>query len=248
MRTMIILVALMVTGISCAWEETNYLNYQFKKTLDTQAGENLQWFSGVQSSANFYEYGPYGYSGADVRNYASGVYSDQIFYQGQSVDTSDVLTQYGSATLGSRSADLQAPGEVMLFGSAKSGQNMALSGLFNYVQFWGGNYAQVGQGKDSAYTYFEPDNPSAYPSISIWANDDSRFAQANMGTEATVGFEKLMAPGALTTMSGSFNAWGGFDGVYDPTGDVSETGFKDADITVDLSEAGSQGFVMKNWD
>jgi len=248
MRTKIILVALMVIGISGAWEETDYLNYQFKKTLDTQAGENLQWFSGVQSSANFYEYGPYGYSGADVRNYASGVYSDQIFYQGQSVDTNDVLTQYGSARLGSRSADLQTPGEVMFFGSATSGQNMALSGLFNYVQFWGSNYAQVSQGKDSAYTYFESGSPATYPSISIWANDDSRFAQANMGTEATVGFEKLMAPGAFTTMSGSFNAWGNFDGAYDPTADISEIGFKDTDITVDLSNVGRQGFVMKSWD
>lgn len=53
MRMMIILVALAVTGISGAWEETNYLNYQFKKTIDTQAGENLQWLSGVQSSAHF---------------------------------------------------------------------------------------------------------------------------------------------------------------------------------------------------
>lgn len=248
MRMMIILVALAVTGISGAWEETNYLNYQFKKTIDTQAGENLQWLSGVQSSAHFYEYGPYGYSGADVGNYASGAYSDQIFYQGQSVDTSDVLTQYGSAKLGSRSSDLQTPGEVMSFGSATSGQNMAFSGLFNYVQFWGSNYAQVGLGKDSAYTYYDWANPATYPSICIWANDDSRFSRANMGTEATVGFEKLMAPGALSTMSGDFRAWGGFDGAYDPTADGSEIGFKDVDISVDFSKVGTQGFMMTSWD
>lgn len=248
MKTVIVLLAFMVIGMSSAWEETNYLNYQFKKVVDSQAGENLQWFSGVSSSANFNEYGPYGYSGANVKNYASGVYADRIFYQGQSVDTNDVLTQYGSATLGSKSPDLEKPGEVMSFGSATAGQNMALSGLFNYVQFWGDNYAQVSQGQDSAYTYFERDNPDLmYPSISIWANDDSRFTNADMGMASTVGFEQLMAPGSVPTMSGGYNAWGSFSGAYDLTPDGSESGYTDVDISVDLSGAESQGFHMNNW-
>lgn len=240
------LMAFMVIGISGAWEETNNLNYQFQKVVDTQAGENLQWFSGVRSSANFYEFGPYGYSGGDVSNYASGVYADQIFYEGQNADTEDVLTQYGSATLGSRSPDLQTPGEFMSFGSATSGQNMAFSGLFNYVQFWGDNYAQLSQGGDSVYSYFDWDSPDDYPSIRIWANDDSRFTEANMGTATTVGFEQLMAPDAIPTMSGSFNAWGGFAGAYNPYD--SEGGYSQSDIDVDLSGAASQGFAMYNWN
>lgn len=248
MRKAIILVAFMVIGISGAWEETNYLNYQFQKVIDTQAGENLQWFSGVQSSANFNEYGPYGYSGANVKNYAAGVYADQIFYEGQSMDTNDVLTQYGSATLRSQSPDLQTPGEVMSFGSATAGQNMALSGLFNYVQFWGENFAQVSQGGDSAYTFSDQNDLAMYPSISIWAKDNSRFTGANMGTAATVGFEQLMAPGAIPTLSGGYNTWGSFAGAYDPTADISISGYTDSDIRVDLSKAGSQGFTMYSWD
>ena len=244
MRKAIILVAFMVIGISGAWEETNYLNYQFQKVIDTQAGENLEWFSEVQSSADFHDSGPRYYGNVapyiSVSNYVKSVYADQIFYEGQSVDTKDVLTQYGSAILKSQSPDLQTPGEVMSFGSATAGQNMALSGLFNYVQFWGDNHAEISLGSDAAYTHNKWDDPARYPSIRIWANDDFRFTEANMGTEATIGLEKLMAPGAIPTLSGGYNAWGSFDGAYDPTG--SENWHNNPDIRVDLSKAGDQGF------
>lgn len=246
MRTLIILAAFMAIGITGAWEESNYLNYQFQKVIDTQAGENLQWFSGTQSGANFFGYGPNGYLGADTSSYASSVYADEIFYQGQYTDTYGVLTQYGSASIGSKSADFTTPGEIMSFGSATAGQNVALSGLYNYAQFWGDNYAQVSQGEDSAYTYFDWDSALAYPSVSIWANGDSRFTQASMGMAANVGFEQLMAPEAIPVMSGGYNAWGSFAGAYNPNED--QWGYFQSDVNVDLSGAGKQGFIMYNWD
>ena len=248
MRKAIILVAFMVIGISGGWEETNYLNYQFQKVIDTQAGENLQWFSGVQSSANFNEYGPYGYSGANVNNYAAGVYADQIFYEGQSMDTNDVLTQYGSATLKSQSPDLQTPEEVMSFSSATAGQNMALSGLFDHVAFWGENYASVSEGYDSAHTYYEKNDPARLRYITIWGKGNSRFTEANMGTETTVGLEQLMAPGAILTLSGDYNAWGSFDGAYNPIVQTFPFPFLglDPDITVYLGSPRRPGFQMYN--
>jgi hypothetical protein len=201
------LVALLaIMGIAGAWEETNYLSYQFNKVVDAQADEFPEWFSGVYSSAGFWSgYGPYGYEQANVNNYASSLSTTSPGYDGQAVDTHDILTQYGSAVVGSKSPDLEAPGDVMSFGTATAGQNMAISGMYTSASFSGENYASVYAENLGAYTH--PD--WLYdPTVSIWAEGDTQFVEADMGTAATVGFEQLMAPGAYPTMSGGFQVWG----------------------------------------
>ncbi|MDD4162554.1 MAG: hypothetical protein PHW87_08755 [Methanothrix sp.] len=244
MRSLTILVAfLAIIGIAGAWEETNYLNYQFNKVIDTQAGEHLDWFSDVYSSASFGEYnGPYGYTYAYVSNDAYSVTATPLAYEGQTVDTNDILTQYGSVVAGSKSPDLETPADVMRFGTATSGQNMALSGLYSDAQFTGSNYAEIyGSGFD-VYTYPAWWNANT---VTIDAIDDSRFVEANMGTAATIGFEQLMAPGAYLTMSGGFQAWGDFAGAYSPT--VDEWGYSYTNVNVDLPGEGGQDFHMNQW-
>jgi hypothetical protein len=244
MKALIAMVAfLAIIGIAGAWEETNYLNYQFNKVVDAQADEFPEWFNGVSSHASFYSYnGPYGYEGAYVNNYASSLSTTSPGYDGQAVDTHDVLTQYGSAVVGSKSPDLEAPGDVMSFGTVTAGQNMAISGLYTSASFTGENYASVYGNEIDAYTYPQ----YYYPTVNIWAGGDTQFVEADMGTAATVGFEQLMAPGAYPTMSGGFKAWGEFDGAFSPT--VDEWGYSYTDMYVDLPGSGTQGFHMYTWD
>ncbi|MBN1236594.1 MAG: hypothetical protein JW999_11205 [Methanotrichaceae archaeon] len=246
MRILIAMVAFMtIIGMAGAWEETNYLSYQFNKVIDTQAGEHLDWLGDVYSSADFYDYnGPYGYTSAYVNNYAQSVTATPLTYEGQTVDTLDVLTQYGSAVVGAKSPDLQTPADVMRFGTATAGQNMALSGLYSDAQFSGSNYACI-YGYDSNWnSYFDAWTYNSDPTIKISAVDDDRFVEADMGSQATVGFEQLMAPGAYMTLSGGFKAWGEFSGAYDPTDDW---GYNSVDIDVDLSGAGTQRFYLDTW-
>jgi hypothetical protein len=131
----------------------------------------------------------------------------------------------------------------MSFGTATAGQNMAISGMYTSASFSGENYASVYAENLGAYTH--PD--WLYdPTVSIWAEGDTQFVEADMGTAATVGFEQLMAPGAYPTMSGGFKAWGEFDGAFSPT--VDEWGYSYTDMNVDLSGAGTQDFYMYTWD
>jgi len=269
MKAIIVLlaVAVAIIGSAAAWDSTNQLNYQYTKTVNTQAGENLPWFGptgttptgqDAQSGASFSGIGAYGAENGAVSNQVLDIIAtlQPVTYGKAAVlpDTHDVLTQSGSATVSTTSPDLQTD-NVIKSGTASACENLALSGNYGggegkLVQALFDNNAAVGvdgvnvatapeiQGLNPNQRFDYPisgDNDPAF-SAQIEA-EDAYIVDANLGSSASVGFEKIAAIGAIPTMSGGQAAWANFAGAYP----VSQTG-NIGDL--ETSIAGEQGFQM----
>lgn len=248
MKTIVVLmaVALALVGAAAAWEETNTLSYNFVKDVKTQAGEHLNWFDNTLSGAGFIQ--PNDPYGGDVRkvsltdglvlpkkgnddsyalvlNQLKDITVKSKPINGQTVNTHDILTQYGSAKVYEEAPDTQAPTNSIYTASATAGENIALSGLYTDAVAELANAAFVGVADYNAQTFPEAGHTNkveieAEPAGDHGAVGGTVFSEANMGSQATVGINELQAVGALATMSGSFTQWGGFAGAYnadDPT-------------------------------
>lgn len=242
MKTIVVLmaVALALVGAAAAWEETNTLSYNFVKDVKTQAGEHLNWFDNTISGAGFIQ--PNDPYGGDVRKVSptSGLTppkkGDDDSYalvinqlkditvksqpiNGQTVNTHDILTQYGSAKVYEEAPDTQAPTNSIYTASATAGENIALSGLYTDAVATLDNRAWVGVADYNAQTFPEAGKHTNQVEIESEGVGDHAplgtvFSEANMGSQATVGINELQAVGALATLSGSFSQWGGFSGAY----------------------------------
>lgn len=246
MKTIVVLmaVALALVGAASAWEETNTLSYNFVKDVKTQAGEHLSWFDNTLSGAGFVQPNdPYGSASAPsltggllppkagtddsyalVLNQLKDITVKSQQINKQTVNTHDILTQYGSAKVFEEAPDTQAPSESIYTASATAGENIALSGLYTDAVAELANAAFVGVADYNAQTFPEALGHTNKVEIEADTTHGSPlgtvFSEANMGSQATVGIDELQAPGALATMSGSFTQWGGFAGAYnsiDPT-------------------------------
>lgn len=242
MKTIVVImaVALALVGAAAAWEETNTLSYNFKKVIDTQAGEHPEWFTGSTSQASFTQpTGPFSTSpgsadaSATVKNTLTGLVINAPItpavstkINGQTVDTEDVLTQYGSAKVFEESPNTQKPAEDIYTASATAGENIALSGLYTNTQAQFANVANVhvqdytATTAPEAFGHLNQVSIEGEPAGDHGSIGGTVFSEANMGSEATVGVNELQAAGALATMSGSFTQWGNFAGAYnsiDPT-------------------------------
>lgn len=254
----LLVVALALVGFAAAWDSTNYLSYQYQKIVDTQAGEHLDWFGptvtdpvpDASSSAQFQGLGAYGNEQAFVGNSIQNIRAPLQNAYGTTPDTLDVLTQYGSAVVGTVSPDLQDPCGVIKFGTATAGSNLALSGNYGGgegkdIQALINNVAEVGVDGVNVVTaparidypvpIGDPQASSNWFSGQIEA-EGGYVVDANIGQSATVGFEKINAIGAVPTMSGSVNNWAGFDGAYGLNGAMP--------TDIEVSVANEQGFAM----
>jgi hypothetical protein len=207
-------------GFASAWDSTNYLQYQYTKVVNTQAGEHLDWF-GPSSGAEFGSSGAYGAESAHVASSVEDIQADLTPVYGTTPNTHDVLTQYGSATIGTKSPDLQNPSGAIMFGTATSGQNLELSGNFaGIIQALFSNTADVGVSGFTASTAPKVDsNGDKDPLFSAQIDTgDANIVDANLGQSATVGFQQINAIGAEPTLSGGVQTWGSFSGAYNPNG------------------------------
>jgi hypothetical protein len=243
MNAVIALLAVTVAlvGFAAAWDSTNYLQYQFTKMVDTQAGEHLDWFGPSSSSAEFGASGAYGAEGAHVASSVEDIQAGLKPVYGTTPNTHDILTQYGSATVGTASPDLQNPCGVIKFGTATSGQNLELSGNFaGIIQALFCNTADVGVSGITASTAPKVDsNGDKDPLFSAQIDTgDANIVDANLGQSATVDFQQISAIGAVPTLSGGVQSWGSFSGAYNPNGgDIKD---------IMISVANEQDFSLTN--
>src|SRR5271157_1153672 len=219
MNAVIALLAVIVVliGFAAAWDSTNYLQYQYTKVVDTQAGEHLDWFGPSSSSAEFGAPGAYGAESVHVASSVEDIQADLKPVYGTTPNTHDVLTQYGSATVGTKSPDLQNPSGIIMFGTATSGQNLELSGNFaGIIQALFCNTADVGVSGITASTAPKVDsNGDKDPLFSAQIDTgDANIVDANLGQSATVDFQQISAIGAVPTLSGGIQSWGSFSGAY----------------------------------
>jgi hypothetical protein len=265
MKAIIVLLALAMAlvGSAVAWDSTNYLNYQYTKVVNTQAGEHIDWFGptpsepkqpDASSSASFTGMGAYGAENGYVANSVDSITAALQPVYGTTPDTKDVLTQYGSAVVGTQAPDLQHPCEAIKFGTATAGENLALSGNYGgddskAVAALFSNVAAVGV--DGVNVATAPEHGGYLPGGVDYPNsgedaifsaqieaEGAQFVDANLGSSATVGFEKIAAIGAFPTMSGGVNNWANFAGAYGTTsGSI---------VDVEASVANEQGFQMTN--
>ena len=261
-------VTMALVGAAAAWDSVNNLQYTYTKTVNTQAGENLPFFftpaagtkpaDDASSSAQFTGDGAYGTENGFVGNSISSLTAvlQPVVYGTSSVlpDTHDVLTQYGSAVVGTKAPDLQKPCDVIKFGTATAGENLALSGNYGggdgkEVQALFNNVAAVGV--DGVNVETAPARTD-YPTSSDSATEGGIFSSqieaeggfivdANLGQSATVGFEKIAAIGAVPTMSGGVNNWASFSGAY---GLTNANGVYSMPTDIEASVANEQGFSM----
>lgn len=226
MRVAIVLMAAAVTliGFAAAWDSTNYLQYQYTKMVDTQAGEHLDWFVPALSGALFSTSGAYGAESAHVSNIIEDIQADLTPIHGTTPNTHDVLTQFGSATVGTKSPDPQNPTGLIMFGTATSGQNLELSGNYaGVIQALFSNTADIGVGGIIASTAPErANNPESGENDPLFSaqidTGDAKIVDANLGQSATVGFQQTNAIGSVPTLSGDVKTWGSFSGAYNPNG------------------------------
>lgn len=213
--------ALALTGFAAAWDSTNYLQYQYTKMVDTQAGEHLDWFSQSSSGAQFEASGAYGAESAHVAGSVEDIQADLNSVYGITPHTHDVLTQFGSATVSTASGDLQNPSGIIILGTATSGQNLELSGNYaGTIQALFSNTADVGVGGITASTAPKVDSNGDHDPLFSAQIDtgDANIVDANLGQSATVGFQQINAIGAVPTLSGDVQAWGSFSGAYNTNG------------------------------
>lgn len=215
-------VAAAIVGTAAAWDETNTLSYNFQKVINAQADEHPEWLIDATSGADFTQPNdPYGAdASARVENTLIDLALTPATISGQTVDTHDVLTQYGSATTFEESPNLQKPCDNIYSASATAGENLALSGLYTDAIATLDNTATVSVADYTAETFPEAFGHvnaveiEAEPAGDGGAVGGTVFPEANMGSAATVGLNELQAAGAFPTMSGSFTQWGSFSGAY----------------------------------
>jgi hypothetical protein len=184
-----------------------------------------------------------------VSNYIDNIMAELVPVYGNTPDTHDVLTQYGSAVVSTKAPDLQNPAGVIKSGTATAGENLALSGNYGMytdrdsVSALFSNLADVSIGGITASTAPDrsdyprsPDTPGRF-SAEIEPENGARIVDANLGSSATVGFEKINAIGAIPTLSGGVQNWASFSGAYNPNGgNVND---------IEASVANEQGFTLK---
>jgi hypothetical protein len=169
-----------------------------------------------------------GAGSAYVGNSVEDIQADLKPVYGTTPDTHDVLTQFGSATVGTKSPDLQNPSDIIMFGTATSGQNLELSGNYaGVIQAFFSNTADVGVSGITASTPPDRSNPTSNdkdPFLSAQIDTgDANIVDANLGQSATVGFEQIDAIDAVPALSGDVQTWGSFSGAYNPNdGDIKD--------------------------
>lgn len=236
----LLVVALALIGVSAAWDSTNYLNYQFTKVVNTQAGEHLDWFGpshdpgvtpvkDVTSSAEFTGLGAYGTEYAKVSNAVEDIKVGKATVAGGAVDTHDILTQGGSAVVGTVAPNPENPAGLKKFGTATAYENLHLSGAYTGdIQAKFSQDAACGvDGVNIAGSILPStfDWPSAVPletgdrpfSAQVEA-EDCIVTEVDLGQSVSAGFAQIQAPGAFAMFSGETKAWAGFSGAYNPNG------------------------------
>jgi hypothetical protein len=232
MKSIIVLLvaAMALVGFASAWTSTNCLEYQYTKTVETQAGEHLNWFADgtdTTSGADFNSKGAYGREYAEINNELDEVdanLKDVAGCYATTPTTKDTLTQGGYAIVFTEAPDLQKPCDLKKFAIANAWQELDLSG--NYAD----KYCNGRLYDEAAEATFKSDVEVGIDSIKVEANscvdtsvvtgENDRIIDAIMGGSITAGFSEINAVGANPTMFGSVDGWSGFEGAYGPYGSI----------------------------
>ena len=222
-----LLAVLAMIGIASAWDTTEQLQYAYQKTVDTQAGQNLDWLNKACSSAEFSSPTAYGTSNAYLSNSVLSLVAPLQNINGNAPDTQNSITQQGAAIFTTSAPNLENPTDSQFEGQASASTDMRLSGNYGgcpgrdvYAVF--DQQAQIGnndmyvQGVSNGPVSSSNDWPvgeNAPSSVSIEA-DGGYIVVADLGQSTTVGYQQINDPGASTTMSGGSSMWAGFSGAY----------------------------------
>jgi hypothetical protein len=159
----------------------------------------------------------------------------------------DVLTQYGSATLGIKSGDVLSLSGATMFGTAASAQTLERGGnIEGGLQALFDNWADVGvSGIITASTApLSSDFPirdDIDPKFSAQIDtEDANIFDANLGQSATVGFLQIGDIGAVPTFSGDAKNWASFG-----THNLDSSDIKDIEISVANKQDFSLTSAMK---
>jgi hypothetical protein len=212
-------------GFASAWTSTNCLEYQYTKTVETQAGEHLNWFADgtdTTSGADFNSKGAYGREYAEINNELDEVdanLKDVAGCYATTPTTKDTLTQGGYAIVFTEAPDLQEPCNLKKFGVANAWEEIDLSG--NYAGQSGAAtadlYNEVNVGIDGIAV--QANTVNMQTEVDTGNNDGDRVVDAIMGSSITAGFKEINAYGAVPTMFGNVDAWAGFEGAYEAGND-----------------------------
>ncbi len=256
MKTIILLLAVLaMVGFAAAWDTTEQMQYAYQKTVNMQAGQNLDWLSSATSSAQSSSSTGYGTSNTYVSNGVTSIVAPlQNVVTGctsTAPDTSNSITQTGGATVTTSAPDLENPAGVKISGTATTSEELSLSG--NYGNPCGGVAAEalltqeadvgvggvnVGSVTNNPYTSNWPTTGTASENPftgMVETTSGSYVTEANIGATTTSGFQQIQAEGAYPTMSGSSSSYAGFSGAYALNGAMPQ---------VETSVAGSTGFGM----
>jgi hypothetical protein len=228
MKSIIVLLvaAMALVGFASAWTSTNILEYGYTKEVKTQAGENLDWFDGVNSNddqitksgADFISEGAFGTEYAIISNELRDVDANLVKVPGcdytTTPSTKDTLTQGGYAIVFTEAPDMQLGCNLKKYAVANAWQELDLSGNFAgqsgaaTAEF--DNNVEVGIGGTTVVADADMETE-----VDTGNNDGDRVIDAIMGSSITGGFKEINAAGAKPTMFGSVEGWAGFEGAYD---------------------------------
>ncbi|MGA9098042.1 MAG: hypothetical protein WB392_03835 [Methanotrichaceae archaeon] len=261
MKTIILLLAVLaMVGFAAAWDTTEQMQYAYQKTVNEQANQNLDWLSSATSSAQSSSQTGYGPSNTYVSNGVTAIVAPlQNVATGSlstAPDTSNSITQSGSAEVTTSAPDLQNPAGIKFAGTASTSELVSLSG--NYGNPCGGVAAEalltqkadvgVGGVNVAGITNNPAWNPDNWPETTTSSENpmtgmvetswNTNVVEASIGASTTSGLQQIQAEGALPTMSGSSSSYAGFSGAYS-----TNSGYMPQ---VETSVAGSTGFGMFN--
>jgi len=245
----LMIAALAMIGFAAAWDTTEQMQYQYQKTVDTQAGENLQWLDGASSYAGFNSQTGYGNSNAWTDNFVGGISASAQPVDGLSTNTDDYVAQSGSAIVQTASPDLENPSGIQYAGQASTSDDVHLSGNYADASATFGQCAGLnmdswnGCGNNNDFGVSGSSCPwdNGNTGSSIQAGYNTNFVEADLGQSTSVGYEQINAPGALPTMSGSSSAWAGFSGAY------TTDGSSFANIQTNKASSANFNMYKNNW-
>ena len=239
-----LLAVMAIIGPVAAWDSSNTLVYQYQRTINMQANFPVCRFSGVNSSAGFDSPGAYGTESGFVMNRVNRFSVEPHLYDGVQGDTHSTLTQSGYATVNTQAPNTEAPSDIKESAYAMAGQNLHLSGGFEDLNTTTGYFpaaqvsfsevASAGVGGQVAVGYVNPkagkatwpidtDEPNIpnyiYPTSAAVETTNGYILEADLGSSVSAGLEHLMAPGAVTTLSGCNEVSAAFSGA---TADVGQ--------------------------